>query len=86
MLNISDDHHFSIIEIKPSKYSLQVSQIKNDSVTEITNRLHNYLDVNKINIEPDNILGTYQADPLGIPNLQTFEADIKEAGLIVGLE
>ena len=73
MLNIDDDLEYSIIEIKPSIYNLKTEEILNDNVEELTNCLHNYIKRECIKVTAENIVGTYQANPLGIPNLIEFE-------------
>ena len=42
MLNVDDDLHFSIIEIKPSNFKLQAEEVLDDNVEELTNFLHKY--------------------------------------------
>lgn len=79
MLNIDDDLEYSIIEIKPSIYNLKTEEILNDNVEELTNCLHNYIKRECIKVTAENIVGTYQANPLGIPNLIEFENEIQNS-------
>ena len=77
MLNIDGELEYSIIEIKPSIYNLKTEEILDDNVVELTNCLHNYIKREFIEVTAENIVGTYQANPLGISNLIEFENEIR---------
>ena len=77
MLNINNDLDYSIIEIRPSQIDLLAAEILNDGVEECTDPLHNYINRAHILITAENVIGTYQANQLGINNLQEYEARIR---------
>jgi len=86
MLNISDDLSFSIIEIKPSQIQLRAEEIINDNVQELTNPLHNYIQRDCIAVSADNLVGEFQANALGIPNLIEFENEIRQSIILERLQ
>ena len=86
MLNVSDDLDFSIIEIKPSSIQLRANEIFNDDVEEITNCLHNYIKRESIVVTADNIVGTFRANPLGIPNVTEYENEIRNSVILEKLQ
>jgi len=77
MLNIDDNLHFTIIEIKPSDIQLRSEEIMDDNVEELTNCLHNYIQRQCIHVTAENIVGVFQANPLGISNLIEYENEIR---------
>jgi hypothetical protein len=79
MLNIDDDLEYSIIEIKPSINNLKAEEIFDDNVEELTKCLHNYIKRESIQVTAENIVGTFRANPLGIPNLFKFENEIRNS-------
>lgn len=79
MLTGDGDLDFSIIEIKPISIQLREDEILNDDVVEITNNLHNYIARDTIVINEENVIGTFQANPLGIPDLIVFENEILDS-------
>ena len=86
MLNVDDDLHFSIIEIRPSNIRLRVEEILNDNVDELTNCLHNYIQRESIVVTAENIVGIFQANALGIPNLTEFENEIRNTVILERLQ
>lgn len=78
MLNDSYDLDFSIIELKPSEINLTADELLDDSVVEITNPLHNYIQRNKIEIKIDMVNDkTFRAEQLGIANLEEYERNLR---------
>jgi len=86
MLNVDDDLHFSIIEIKPSNIQLRAAEILHDNTDEFTNCLHNYIQRESIVVTSENVVGKFQANPLGIPNLIEFKNGIRNAITLERLE
>lgn len=86
MLNVDDDVNFSIIRILPSSIQLLASEVINDNVVECTNPLHNYIVRNSISVTSSDVVGTYQANPLGIENIHEFEMQIKEKTVLDQLD
>jgi hypothetical protein len=86
MLNVDDDLNFSIIEIKPTEIQLQAEEILDDNVNEITNCLHNYIQRPSIAVSAENVVGVFQANPLGIPNLTNFENEIRNTITLESLQ
>ena len=86
MLNIDDDLDFSIIEIKPHSFQLHAEEILDDNVEELTNCLHNYIGRESLVVTAENVVGTYQANPLGIPNLTDFENEIRNTIILDRLQ
>lgn len=78
MLNVDDNLDFSIIEIKPSNIQLKPEEILNDNVTEVTNCLHNYISRDTILVVEANIVSTYKANLMGIPNLEEYESNLRK--------
>lgn len=86
MLNTNDDLSFSIIEIKPASIGLRAIEIINDNVEELTNPLHNYIQRERITVTTENVVGEFQANPLGIPNLTEFENEIRQSIILERLQ
>lgn len=86
MLNVDDDLHFSIIEIKPSDIQLRAEEILHDNVDELTNCLHNYIRRESIVVTAEDVVGIFQANPLGIPNLTEFENEIRNTIILERLQ
>ena len=58
MLIVDDNLDFSIIEIKPSEIKLRSEEIINDTVSEVTSCLHNYIVRDSILIIESNVIIT----------------------------
>ena len=86
MLNVDDDLHFSIIEIKPQDIQLRPEEILDDNVEELTNCLHNYIQRENIIVTAENVVCIFQANPLGIPNLIEFENEIRNSVILERLQ
>jgi len=82
MLIAEGDSDFSIIEIKPNDIQLTAIEVINDNVVELTNDLHNYIVRDRINITEANVIGTFQTNPMGIPDLTEFENEIRNSGIL----
>ena len=78
MLCIDDDLDFSVIEIIPSKFNIQANEIQVDSVVEFTNPSHNYIKRESIPVKEENVIWTYRASPLGIPDLHEYETTLRQ--------
>jgi hypothetical protein len=86
MMLIGDgDTAFSIIEIIPSKHSIQRTEVLNDETVEATNPIHNYIFRKELKITLNNIIDTYTTDPKGIADKNKIENELKERGLILSL-
>ena len=85
MLIDNGDIDFSIIEIKPSKINLKHHELIDDQVYEKTNSIHNYIKRELIMIGREDIVQTYKALPLGIPNLDELENEMRNKGLFIPL-
>ena len=86
MLYTTDETIFSIIKISPKKHNLQISEITNDNVVEITNPLHNYIKRNKLVIDKDDVIEEYQINSKGICDIKAFEEELTKLGIIESLK
>lgn len=76
MLCTDDDRDFSVIEIIPSKINLQANEIFDDFAVECTNPIHNYIKRKNIPVVQENVIGTFRASRLGIPDLNVYETNL----------
>lgn len=86
MIRVDDDVDFSIIEIKPKAINLQPNELRDDTVVEETNDLHNYIRRHRINITANQVVGTFKADPYGIRDKEKLLQEINDRELIWAFE
>ncbi|MFN3402868.1 MAG: hypothetical protein ACK40G_02160 [Cytophagaceae bacterium] len=86
MMLIGDgDTDFSIIKILPNEHGIESKEIAFDGVQEATNCIHNYIRRGRLRIRKEHVIGSYQADPRGIPDLKSFENILNSKGLLMPL-